>query len=90
MLPVLDPDGTATCRQILLGCVALLPLGLMPTKLGVAGATYFWVALIAGAVFLAFGARLALRRSRSRARALFIVSLVYLPVVLFAMLADRV
>jgi len=89
MLPVLDPSGQSTFRQILLGCMVLLPLSLLPTMLDVAGMVYFFGAMLAGIGFLAFGVALVLEPNRGRARAMFFASLVYLPLVLTLMLVDR-
>lgn len=88
MLPVIDPDGSATGRQILASCLALLPLGLMPTMLGACGLFYLAGALISGAIFLAYGVALVRGRTRAQARALFFASLIYLPVVYGLMLLD--
>src|SRR5213593_3719413 len=41
LLPVIDPDGTSTERQIVTGCLALLGVSLLPTLIGLAGAVYF-------------------------------------------------
>ena len=90
MLPVLDPSGSSTFRQILLGCLALLPLGLLPTLMGISGRTYFLGALAAGIVFLGFGVALVIGRTTRYARAMFFASLVYLPTVLVLMMVDRV
>ncbi|MBI1336910.1 MAG: protoheme IX farnesyltransferase [Phycisphaera sp.] len=90
MLPVKDPTGSTTFTQVLLGCLALLPLGLLPTMMGVSGMVYFTGALVCGLVFLAFGVVLVLRPSVKAARRLFFASLVYLPVVLMLLLVDRV
>lgn len=89
MLPVVDPSGASTFRQMLIGCLALLPLGLLPTVLGLCGITYFIGALLAGLVFLAFGFSLMAGRTAKHARAMFFASLVYLPVVLALMVIDR-
>ncbi len=67
-----------------------MPLGLLPTMLGVAGMVYFYGAMAAGAVFLALGFVLAISRSRRDARVLFYASLVYLPVVYGLMVVDKV
>jgi len=88
MLPVIDPDGRRTFRQTLIGCLLLLPLGVAPAYLGVSGLGFMLVSLVSGLVFLWFGVRLARLRSRDAARALFLASLVYLPVVLAAMVLD--
>lgn len=89
MLPVIDTDGRATTRQILLGCLALLPLGLLPTMLGMSGMLYFTGALLCGLVFLASGVALERTRSRGHARLLFFISLLYVPAVFALMLLDK-
>ena len=63
VLPVVDPDGGSTERQIVTGCLALLAAGLLPTLVGLTGGVYFVGALVLGAVFLVFGAAQALRPS---------------------------
>ena len=52
MLSVDDDTGTDTGRMAMLYAVALLPISLMPTLLGVTGAWYFYGALILGAVYV--------------------------------------
>lgn len=90
MLPVIDPTGARTFRQTLIGCLLMLPIGLLPTALDVSGRGYFFVALLCGLGFLAFAVALVARPTRTNARRLFFASLVYLPVVMAAMLIDRV
>lgn len=89
MLPVLDPDGSHTARHILFGCLALVPLSLAPCLTGMCGLLYFTGALGAGIAFLGSGAALVRRRSRRRARLVFLVSLAYLPLVFTLLLVDR-
>lgn len=89
LLPVVDPTGASTFRQIVLGCLALVPLSLLPTIVGVSGVGYFVGSLIAGTIFLGFGLALAMGRSRRLARAMFVASLIYLPVVYGLMLTDQ-
>ena len=88
MLPVIDPSGKATFRQMLLGCVALLPVGLLPSVLRVCGPVYFVGALLAGLGFLGFAIALVWRPSHARARGVFFASLVYLPIILVLMVVD--
>jgi heme o synthase len=92
MLPVVEPDGKSTSRQILLYSVALIPISLLPTWLGMSGKLYFAGALALGLVLLYFGWRLAsLRvatgnaRSKQRARQLLQATVLYLPL-LFALM----
>jgi protoheme IX farnesyltransferase len=89
MLPVLDPTGGSTFRQMLLTCLALLPLSLLPAMLGYAGTLYFVTALAAGLAFLATAVLLVRRPTRARARIVFFASLLYLPVVLAMMVIDK-
>ena len=89
MLPVIDPTGLRTFRQTLIGCLLLLPLGILPSAIGITGRWAFAAGLLCGLGFLAFGVLLVLRPTRDNARRLFLASLVYLPVVLTVMLIDR-
>lgn len=89
MLPVIDPSGRRTFRQILITTMLLVPLGIVPAALGVSGLVYFAIAMLCGILFLAMALSLVLEPSRTTARRLFLASLVYLPVVLGAMVLDR-
>jgi protoheme IX farnesyltransferase len=86
LLPVVDPDGASTERQILTGCLALLVVSLLPTLIGIAGPLYFVGALCLGAAFTVLGAQHAMLPSAPRARRVLFASLLYLPA-LFALLA---
>ncbi|MFN2422096.1 MAG: heme o synthase [Gemmatimonadota bacterium] len=89
MLPVVDPGGKSTARQVALATLALVPVSLVPTVLGLAGAIYFFGALALGVGFAAFGLALALRRGRSAARRLLLASVTYLPALFFLLVLDR-
>lgn len=90
LLPVVDPDGKSTGRQVVSNCLALLAVGLLPTLIGLAGSLYFVVALILGLVFLSCGIGLAVSRSAAAARRLVVVSLVYLPIQFVILALDKV
>jgi protoheme IX farnesyltransferase len=90
LLPVVDPSGHRAGRQALLYAGALMPIGVVPTLVGMTGWPYFWAALVAGIALAAAAAGFATSRSDRSARVLFYGSLVYLPVVLTAMMLDRV
>jgi heme o synthase len=89
-LPVIEPDGSSTHRQIISHCAALLAVSLLPTLLGLAGAIYFLVAFVLGLGFLASGISLAMESTLAGARRLLFASLIYLPVLLLVMALDRV
>src|SRR5207247_1381700 len=85
LLPVVDWDGTSTGLHVVSNCLALLPVGLLPTLMGFAGGAYFLVALGLGLGFLWSAIGLWRRQSATDARRLLFASLVYLPVVLGVM-----
>ena len=89
-MPVIEPEGDSTNRQIVSHCSALLAVSLLPTLLGLAGGVYFIVAFFLGCGFLASGIRLALSSTLVRARRLLFMSLIYLPVLLLVLAMDRV
>jgi protoheme IX farnesyltransferase len=95
MLPVVQPDGRSTALRIILYSVALIPVSLMPTFLGMAGRTYGIGAFVLGAALLFFGVRLAsLRlpvnapRSKRQARQLLQATVIYLPLLFVLMMLN--
>lgn len=90
LLPVVEPDGRSTGRQIVGTCLALLGVGLLPTLIGLAGPLYFFGALALGIAFLCCGIALAVSYSERAARRLLFASLVYLPAALLLMALDKV
>jgi protoheme IX farnesyltransferase len=92
MRPVVDAAGTATVREILAWSLALIPVSLVPTFMGMSGPVYFWGALVLSSVLFWFGVRLAALgaapsapRSKPRARRLLQATVFYLPL-LFALM----
>ena len=90
MLPVLDPGGGSTCRQVILNCLALLAAGLLPSLVGMTGVVYFLGALLLGAGLLACGLGLAVTRSVANARRLVYATIVYLPTLFLLMAVDKI
>jgi protoheme IX farnesyltransferase len=85
MLPVEEPTGASTGRQVVLQTLALLVVSFLPYGLGVAGEGYLVAALVLGTGFLGFGVAFAALRSRERATRLFLASITYLPLLLGAL-----
>jgi protoheme IX farnesyltransferase len=86
MLPVVQPDGWSTVAEALFFAVAMIPVSLMPWRLGLASPTYALLAVALGLVYLGYTIRFAriLRpvteeESRRLARDLLKVSVLYLP-----------
>ena len=89
MLSVEDPDGRRTGRMILLYALALLPVSLLPTLVGVTGAVYFFGALACSVAYAAVGAGMLPAATERRAWRLFIASIIYLPALLTLMVLDK-
>jgi len=89
LLPVVDPLGGSTERQIALHALVLLPVSLMPAILRLSGTVYFFGALALGLGFAALALAVALRSSSRAARRVLLGSVVYLPALLALMAFDR-
>jgi heme o synthase len=89
MLPVIEPDGRSTGRQAVMYALALLPVSLAPTLVGMAGAFYFAGALVLGLLFIGLALKFGMTRSIPDARRLFFGSIIYLPLIWMLMIADR-
>ena len=89
MLPVIEPDGQATSRQVMITCAVLLPVSLAPSLLGLTGYFYLAGALALGLGFFHFGRRLAIAKTTLEARRLLQASVIYLPLIYGLMILDR-
>ena len=89
MLPVVEPDGKSTSRQIILYATTLIPISLLPVMLGMSGTIYLVGALVLGLWFLYTGVRVAFDRTNVRARHVLLASVIYLPMIYGLMVFDR-
>ncbi len=89
MLPVMEPDGRTTARQIVICSVLLIPASLAPGYVHMSGRVYMFGALALGLVFLYAGLRVAFERTSVRARQVLLASVIYLPLLFGLMLLDR-
>lgn len=89
MLPVVEPDGMSTGRQIILYASTLIPVSLFPVLLGMSGRVYLVGALILGGWFLYTGVRVAFDLTNVRARRVLLASVIYLPVIYGLMIFDK-
>jgi heme o synthase len=89
MLAVVDPGGRRAARQAVIYSVALLPVSLAPSLAGIAGPAYALTAVVLGAALTALAVRFSRARNDATARALFFGSIVYLPLLWIAMIANK-
>jgi protoheme IX farnesyltransferase len=89
MLPVIDPDGRRAGKQAVYWGFLLVLVSLEPTFSGLAGRTYFAVALVLGVALFGLAVRFAADRNEGNARALFYGSITYLPLLWIVMIANK-
>lgn len=89
MLGVRDDDGSVAYRHMVAYCAALVPISMSLTWLGATGSVYLVGAALLSLGFLGTALRALRSASRKSDRAAFLYSLIYLPILLVLMLADR-
>ena len=90
MLPAFDPDGTRTGQQAVSHTLGLLPISLCPFLFHLAGAAYLVTALLLGLAYFGCAVQFAKRLDTPSAKKLFFASIIYLPLLLIALVADKV
>lgn len=88
MLPVVERDWKRTAREIKLYALALLPVSLLPTLLGISGVIYFVGALILGAYFLYMSFKTADAKNKAASKSLLRASVLYLPLLYILMVIN--
>ena len=89
MLPVVDPSGRITARQIVLFAIMTVPVSLAPFFLGFAGWIFLVAATIMGIWFLVESVRTARTKTPEMARRLLLVSVLYLPIIFAILVLDK-
>lgn len=90
MLPLGGKKDFNTAVQIMTYTMFLIPLGLLPAKLGITGMNSALVATICGVLFLAQTFKLMRNPNRQSALKIMFGSFLYLPVVQIAYLLDKI
>lgn len=88
MLPIIDTNGRLTCLLIILYWLALMPLGLTVTFVGLAGYLFGAASLVLGLWMFLLALKLRRSKTPQDARRMFLASLAYLPLLLGFMVAD--
>ncbi|MEQ1642755.1 MAG: heme o synthase [Pyrinomonadaceae bacterium] len=89
MLPVVDPSGRITFRQIVMFAIMLLPVSLAPFFFGISGLIFLVGASILGLWMLWTSLQAARSKTNTAARRLLLVSVIYLPLLFILMVADK-
>lgn len=89
MLPVVDPEGSSTRSTMLLYVAGLGIASLLPFQFRMAGEVYLATAILLDVLFFVPAVTAAITRWESAMRLTFLVSLVYLPLLLTVLVLDR-
>jgi protoheme IX farnesyltransferase len=89
MLPASDPDGSRTGQQSVSHTLGLLPISLCPFLFQLAGPVYLVAALVLGGGYFWCALQFAKRLDMPSAKKLFLASIAYLPLLLIALVADK-
>jgi len=89
MLPNVADGGQRTAQQTVSHTLALFIVSLCPFLFKMAGVVYLVGAIFLGAAFLACAIQFSRQLTLSRARRLFLASILYLPLLLAAMCLDK-
>ncbi|MDQ2825109.1 MAG: heme o synthase [Verrucomicrobiota bacterium] len=84
-----DDTGTRTSSQSVLFCILLLVVAAVPAYLGLTSVLYLLISFALGGWFIAIAMKFHGRRSLPDARALFVTSIIYLPLLLGALVLTK-
>jgi protoheme IX farnesyltransferase len=89
MLPNVDATGSRTAQHSVGNTIALLLASLCPFALGLNGKIYLVIALVLGAAYFWCAVRFAQELTARRARQLFLSSIIYLPLLIAALVGNK-
>jgi heme o synthase len=89
MLTVVDATGKRAARHSVLFAAALIPISVLPAVYGIAGNVYMVGAVALGVIFVALATNMLRKPTERLAWRLFTGSIIYLPVLLLLMVADK-
>ena len=89
MLPVIDPDGKRTVRQILWHLSLLFPISLLPVLIGMNGYIYLYGSLIITLYYFLSAFPMLKNKSHKNASQILKASVLYLPALLIIIIIDK-
>ncbi len=92
VLPVIDPSGRTTSLVIMTTTLVLVPMTIAPALAlpELLGPVYITIASLSGLAVLYFAYKVCRHRTLENARAVFITSIIHLPLLLIAMVGEAV
>jgi len=89
LMPSTEGPTKYSAIQSVIYSLVLIPVGTLPYLVGMSGMTSFWIVMAANVFMLWQSIRLYLEMEKKAARRVMFSSYIYLPVVLLALLADK-
>lgn len=89
MLPVVEPDGVSTFRQVIFFSLLLIPVSVLPAALGLAGIWYAVGVTALGLSMFIVSMNFTRTHTVADARMLLRASVIYLPLFFILIVADR-
>ena len=90
LMPSVEGPTKYSAIQSVIYSLVLIPVGMLPYSVGMSGAVSFWVVLAANLMMVWQSIRLFREMEKKAARRVMFSSYFYLPIVLLALLADKV
>lgn len=90
LLPADKGPTKFTAIQTIMYSVLMIPIGMMPYFIGLTGITSLWIVLVCNLLMVVQSARLYQAMDVKAARRVMFSSYIYLPIVLLALLADKI
>jgi heme o synthase len=89
-MPSVEGPTKYSAVQSIIYSMVLVPVGLLPYLIGMSGAVALWIVLVANLLMIWQSVRLYREMEVKAARRVMFSSYIYLPVVLLALLGDKV
>jgi len=89
MLPTRERETRFTAVQCMLYSLVLIPMAMVPLRLGMVGTTGMWVCMAAGLLYFIASVAFYFKNDYKSARRVMFASFIYLPSILLALVIDK-
>lgn len=89
MLPTRERESRFTGIQCMAYSLALIPMAVIPRFIGLTGSIGMYMTLLCGLMYFAASVMFFIKNDHASARRVMFASFIYLPVVLIALVADK-
>lgn len=90
MLPTKEKESRVTGVYCMLYSIILLPVAMLAHSSGLTGSIGMWVCILAGLVYFAASVVFYMKNDHKSARRVMFASFIYLPVIMIALLMDKI